>query len=193
MRNFFVFLLISLSGIGLVGAEDLNWNGVLDTAIISGFRSDSLKWSRGFGLSAGQDVRVVFKVNDTAIVRLGSDSIGIQWGYMTFCQCLDTSQNVSTPDTCVDQAIIVDTMDATAIAKSGTFGYTDSTGEIHRSHRYADTLHCKGWVTQSKSLYPEWDQYIKFFVKGIGNNDPRYYLKVQFQVIRRQYVPVRAR
>src|SRR4030042_951013 len=169
--------------------EDLNWNGILDTAIISGFRSDSLKWSKGFQLSAGQDVRVILKVNDTAMPGLGSDSIGIRWGYMTFCHCLDTAQNVAVPDTCVDQAIVVDTMDATAIAKSGTFASSDSAGYLQRNHRYADTLRCRGWVTQSRSLYPEWDQYIKFFVKGIGDNDPRYYLKVHFQVIRRQYVP----
>jgi hypothetical protein len=169
----------------------LNWNGLLDTAIITGFKADSLKYSKGFPLSQYEDIRASLKVDDTDVTGFYGDSVDIQWGWQTFHLCYNSS---GVADTCFDQRVIADTLDTAAIGKCEVvLGTSDSSGVVFRSHKYADTLGCSGFAVQSKWFLPEWDEYVRFWVKGIvGNNRVAGgALRVVVDVKRRNYVNVR--
>jgi hypothetical protein len=186
-RNVFFIIAFAVSA----WTQTLNWNGLIDTAVITGFKSDSVKWTKAFPLSQYEDIRVILKARDTAVVGFKFDSIGIAWGWLTFSLCQDTLHSISIPDTCYDQPVIIDTLDTVAMLKCRTYGSVDSNANVFRSHRYADTLGCAGWAIQSKWFLPEWDQYIKFFVKGIARNRTAKGIPVEIDVKRRQFVSVR--
>lgn len=187
----FLFFAVLLAGMAF--ADD-NYNGLLDTAIITGFKADSLKYTKGFPLSKFEDIRVILKVDDTAKAGFYEDSVDIQWGWQTFSRCLDTSGSMSSPDTCFDQRVIADTLDTASMAVT-TLGYADSTGDVYRTHKWSDTNGCAGYAIQGVRLYPEWDHYIRFWVQGlVGNNRVAGgALKVQFDVKRRTFINVRSK
>lgn len=189
MRN--ILAVIGLLAASLFATED-NYNGMLDTSNIT-VTYGVISYSKGFPLSQLEDIRVVLKSNDITSAGFKSDSLAIQWGWITYNLCLDSGKLVSRYDTCFDQGVIADTLDLTAMLKTNTFGNSDSTGAVARNHRFADTLHCRGYAVQSKWILPEWDQNIKFWAKGIGDHKDVTPVPAVFEVKRRLYVNVRNR
>lgn len=150
---------------------------------------DTTKFSKVFKLTAGENIRVVLKANDTTTVRFASDSLGISWGYQTLCPCNNSS---GVADTCVDQLIKLDSLVPAGFGdNSAVVGTTDADGTITRSVAIGDTVKCSGYVTQSKWFQPEWDVYVRFWVKGIANNKKTVAVPAIIDVLRRVGVQTR--
>ena len=169
-----------------------NWSGI-DTANTANLyaKYDTVKFSKVFKLTAGEHIRVILKANDTTTVRFAGDSIGIRWGYQTMCPCNNSS---SVSDTCADQLIKLDSLLPGGMTDISTIvGYVDADGVITRSNGYSDTVKCSGYATQTKWFQPEWDVYIRFWVRGIANNKKTVAVPAIIDVQRRQYSQTRSR
>jgi hypothetical protein len=161
------------------------WTGI-DTANTANTyaKYDTLNFTKAFKLSAYENLTVIVLVNDTTVVRLANDSIGVRWGYQLISPCSSTTGI----DTCFDQEIFkVDSILTTGFgaytARIGTYG---SDGVITRTDGLVDTLGPSGYATQKRNLSGmEWDVYIRFWVKGIANNKKVIAVPVKFNVLRR--------
>lgn len=172
-------------------AINFNTSGFNDTAIIADFKADSLKFTKSFPLSAFENSRVIFMVNDTSSAGFGSDSIKIQWGYQTFSLCWDSNtveqQNNSRTslDTCFDIRIELDSALSDSIG-AYNIGTVDSTGVITRSPMQMDSLNVTGLAIASKWFVPEWDTHIRFWAQGIAGNEVGTFQVIRFDYKRRQ-------
>jgi hypothetical protein len=167
-----------------------NWSGI-DTANTAQLyaKYDTVKFSKVFKLTAGENIRVILKANDTTTVRFASDSLGIRWGYQTMCPCYNSS---GVADTCVDQLIKLDSLVPAGFGDNSTVvGTTDADYTITRSVAIGDTVKCSGYVTQTKAFQPEWDVYVRFWVRGIGANKKTTAVPAVIDVQRRQYTQSR--
>lgn len=169
-----------------------NWSGI-DTANTAKLyaKYDTVKFSNVFKLTAGENIRVILKANDTTTARFASDSLGIRWGYQTLCPCYNSS---GVADTCVDQLIKLDSLVPAGFGDNSTvIGTTDADFTITRSMGIGDTVKCGGYVTQTKAFQPEWDVYVRFWVRGIANNKKTIAVPAIIDVQRRQYSQTRSK
>ena len=169
-----------------------NWNGN-DTSTTASIyaKFDTLKFTKAFKLSQFENLRVIVKTDDTTTARFASDSIGVRWGYQTLCPSLSST---GVADTTFDQLIKVDSiLPANFGDNKARIGTIATDGTITRSDAIVDTLGPSGYVTQSRWIQPEWDVYIRFWVRGITGNKITTACPVVFEVQRRVYNPTRAR
>jgi hypothetical protein len=169
-----------------------NWSGI-DTANTAQLyaKYDTVKFSKVFKLTAGENIRVILKADDTTTARFAGDSLGIRWGYQTMCPCYNSS---GVADTCVDQLIKLDSLVPAGFgSNSAVIGSIDADGVITRSNGIGDTVFCSGYVTQSKWFQPEWDVYVRFWVRGIGANKKSTAVPAVIDVQRRQYSQTRSK
>jgi len=169
-----------------------NWSGI-DTANTARLyaKLDTIKFSKVFKLTAGENIRVILKADDTTVAKFASDSLAIRWGYQTMCPCYNSS---GVSDTCVDQLIKIDSLVAAGFGdNSARIGSIDADGVITRSNAIGDTVTCSGYVTQSKWFQPEWDVYIRFWVKGITGNKITTAVPAVIDVQRRVYSQTRSK
>lgn len=182
-----ILVLFSLTYAGWRDSVVLNRNGWSDTASISGILVDGTKkYTSIFNLGDGMDLLVICKVNDTAEAGFADDSVNFEWGIQTGCQCLDTG---GTLDTCWDEHIVCDTMDAGAYgtANNQLMGTNRSLTRTLGGH---DTTSLDGYVYQVRN--PEFDDIWNCLVRGWVNSigDPSKDgagLDLQFQFIQKQY------
>ena len=172
-------------------AINFNTSGFNDTAIIADFKADSLKYTKSFPLSAFENSRVVFMVNDTSAAGFGDDSIKIQWGYQTFSLCWDSNtveilnNSRTSLDTCFDIRIELDSALTDSIGAQ-TIGVVDSTGVITRNPMQMDSVNVTGLAVTSKWFVPEWDTHIRFWAQGIAGNEVGTFQVIRFDYKRRQ-------
>jgi hypothetical protein len=187
----FLISLLILSSVCFGWFPSNNWSGTDTANTVSLYaKYDTIKYSKAFRLSELEDVRVILKANDTSVAGFGGDSIGIRWGYQTLCPCLNASNVL---DTCPDQLIVLDSLDVAAMTFGSALGIQGAAGEIARRTHIADTVMCAGYATQSKWMVPEWDVYVRFWVKGIGANKKTVAVPCKIDVQRRQYINVRSK
>jgi hypothetical protein len=158
------FLILSLTLCAALFAQSLNTNGYLDTAWILGSSGTNLTYTtKLFPLTKFEDIRVICRADDTSETGFGSDLINFGWGYRTGTVGLSKS---GTLDTFFTAITAVDTLIKT----------DDTTG---------------AWLYQTKKISPDFDQYIQFFAQGIGSHSTDSAVKINFQVVRRLWVPSR--
>lgn len=165
-RFMFCFLLL----VGCVFSAE-NWNGWRDTsAVIDTLEADTIKYSKAFSLTDGEDVRVVLLHDDTSSAGFSSDSMKVQWGYQTGCPVLDSGGSI---DTIWDDFIVIDTLDDDSLGKArSVYGSVTYSGTLTREwKKRSDTLSVSGYAIQNRWFVPEWNVLIRYFVKGLtGNN-----------------------
>lgn len=178
-----IFLALVMTAFG----ADNNYNGRKDSASVLEFKADSLKYTKNFSLSHGEDVRIVLKVDDTTSAGFASDAVKIQWGYQTGVPCYDSAGNV---DTCYDTRIVIDTMDVDSFGIEN-LGVAGADLSLTRTFGPADTSNVTGYAYQSRAIVPEWDALIRFWVQGLAGNEAVSDQVVIFNMFRRTYMSVR--
>lgn len=195
MKRICLLLLLSVSACLAWTKSDATdaWTGI-DTAntFNTYAKYDTLKFTKAFKLSQFENLTVNVLTNDTTSAGFASDSVGVRWGYQLLSPCSSTSSI----DTCFDQQIFKVDSILTAnfgayTARIGTYG---PDGTITRTDGLVDTLGPTGYATQKRNISGlEWDVYIRFWVKGIGNNKKTTAVPVKFNVLRRPYQAVRSK
>lgn len=169
-----------------------NNSGFGDTSNIAKFNADSLKYSKWYQLSSFENMAAIVMANDTAHAGFKADSVKFIWGIQYGDPVLNFSGK---RDTCFRKACIIDTFSSTAAdtvyLNPTTYGYFDSTGTQCLGLRQIDTVQVTGFMTQNRSVTPEWHSYFRFFAKGLTGNTTRGFVQLWFAPVRRQYIPVR--
>ena len=179
-----LLLLIIVFGIT---AQPKNFNGWLDTlAIREKVEEDSTRYSSAIRLSAYEDIRVLVKCDDSTSVGFASDSIDFYYGYQTGSLVLDSAGAM---DTAWDNKIFIDSMQVDSFGVEN-IDYCDSSGNMVRRWRTADTTNLAGYAYQSRWFVPEWDVLLRFWATGLDGNLTGEELDLFFQILRRNHVKV---
>jgi hypothetical protein len=171
----------------------LNYGGYGDTATINGVVKDSVKWSPWFKLSIYENCRIVLCANDTTAAGFKSDSVNLSYGWQTGGLMLNSNRRLDTiPDA---NRILFDTLtlrDTTKMINGVGFvaAVDKSTGIITYQSRVVDTGSVTGFACQSQSFSPDWNVYIRFFVKGESGTKIAVPVKVFVTLLRRAAVKV---
>ena len=197
-------LAVSLLLCGLTTAQviDLNTVGYGDTTqsyTFSSFRSDSLKFSKNFPLSAWENARVDIIFDDTSSAGFASDSCKFAWGFQT-------GHKVEIDDTlyyAYDIPYPVDTVDLVGSTNMydhdelAVIGYVqDTVTLLNTSVPFAVDTGVGGATlkaVQSRNIVPQWDEVFRIWLKGLTGNKVGSYVEVEANVRRRRYSNVRTR
>jgi hypothetical protein len=176
----------------LFAQADENYNGYRDTARVTLFKADSLRYSKVFPLSTWENCRFSLFLNDTSNAGFSGDSIKCFWGIQLGMPCINGSGSL---DTAWDlQLITLDTFDIlTGANMVRPYTAMDSTGAYVEKMKRIDTLDVTGFAYQSRVFSPGWNVYFRFWAKGLTGNKVGATLKGQWCVERRNYIAVRAR
>ena len=151
--------------------------------------NNEYEYGKAVELSDGEDIRLVFLVDDTSEAGFGSDSVNLEWGFQTGTVVYNANGLL---DTAWDARIIVDTMVTGSYALALTDGKVDSSGALARTWaKEADTANVTGFAVQSRWIVPEWDVLYRPFAKGITGNKLASALKATMTLARRRYVSTR--
>jgi hypothetical protein len=176
----------------LFAQADENYNGYRDTARITLFKADSLRYSKVFPLSTWENSRLSIFLNDTSSAGYASDSIKCFWGIQLGMPCINGSGLLDTAWEL--QLITLDTFDIlTAGNMARPYTALDSTGAYMEKMKRIDTLDVTGYAYQTRVFSPGWDVYFRFWAKGLTGNKVGATLKGMFAVEHRNYIAVRAR
>lgn len=197
MKSFIALLL--LVGVAF-GQLDYNWNGWGDSSNIASFKADSLKYSKIFNLSGMENMRLDCYAADTGVAGFASDSMAFQWGIQTgHLSCFSTTSTVTASAAKIVWALpmVIDSFcmsvasTAAATLKLDTLSgqYIIAGGPLS----YIDTSKISGWAYQTRQPPAEWDQVFRFWAKGGTANNKSGFLKLVFQVGRRDGVVVKSR
>ena len=167
-----------------------NNSGFGDTSNIANFNADSLKYSKWYQLSPFENLVMIVMANDTSATGFRNDSVKFFWGIQYGDPVLNASGK---RDTAFRNSCVIDTFDARTAANLNptTYGLFDSTGTEYLGLKQIDTVQVTGFMTQDRSISPEWHSYFRFFCKGLTTNKVGRFLKVWALPVRRTYVPVR--
>lgn len=183
-------LLFVLSCLCFVGAQNLNYNGFLDTSNITTFRADSLKYSKAFPLSQLENFVLDVCVNDTSAAKFAGDSVKFYWwierGHpaLNAAGTLDTIWNTINP-------LLVDTFFVTAGKYTQTFATLGTDGSFLTTAQLIDTTSLADFMVQSRSFAPPFDVLVRVGHKGLTGNEKGSFLVLRDAVYRRAAVRVR--
>ena len=176
-----VMLLVTMS----FGWLSENYTGYGDTSVITGFKADSLKFSRIFRHGAYQNLRVDIMAADTSTAGFHADSLDFVWGLQTghpvynASGVLDTSWN--------EELMILDTLSRwdTLYSPAGIGSYIvyGTDGTFSNTRKLKDTTSVTGFIKQTSNPSIEWDVLVRGFAKGASGNDVGSFLKVWFNFV----------
>ena len=192
------FLLLALSLFAVVNAQtDLNWSGYNDTAVITGFRYDSLKVTKAFNFTNAENKLLVFNFDDTLNVGRVGDSvaceIGCQLGvpFRTLLGTMDTLWTNNSPiDTC--NTLTASKMYDPKKYAGAPVWAQDASGQPIYPHGQIDTTI---GTTSSAMFIPfttYWAPYVRFYLKGLAGN-AHTAIKAKLVMTQRNYVMVRVK
>jgi len=153
-------------------ARVMNWKGVKDTSIITGFYKDTLRFSKAFNISDGENMSYYILANDTSAAGRASDSIKFYHGY----QIGSMRRITGAWDTVWSNAIVQDTfkMDSlynpTLLTGAQFWTTAIGTGVITAVGGQCDTTSATGYTYQQSWISPPWGHFIRIFVKGLTGN-----------------------
>lgn len=183
-----VMVWVLLWSVAIAKAGDDNWNGYGDSAIISSFKADSLKYSKQFKLSEYENLRVTVFANDTDATGFASDSLNFAWGIQTGHWAYTTTRT-SSPVMDWAPRMVIDTFD---ILTSGNtveqFFYVLNDLTFTTPLKYIDTTTFAGYAKQNRLISPEWDVYFRFWFKGLAGNNKASFIKLIAQAAQRRGV-----
>lgn len=170
-----------------------NATGWGDTAMINGFKADSLKYSKWFNLSTYENCRFLCLVDDTASAGFASDSVSFYWGLQFGTNCLNGNNK---PDTAIGARLQIDTFTIVGTGSANlamAIRAIDSTGFFPLALKRVDSTAVTGFMTQDRSVAPEWAPVVRFWAKGLTGNKVGAPLKLRFAKVQRQFSGVRTR
>jgi len=183
-----LLILIGILAAAAIAGPD-NVSGYGDTSSVAGFRADSVKYSKWFSLSNYENLVAVCLTNDTGAEGFANDSVYFSWGIQYGDPVLNSNGK---QDTAVRNALVmIDSMHALSANFALKYGSFDSTGTEALGLKGIDTNFVTGFMTQSRSIAPEWHAYCRFFAKGETGNNVSGFLRLRFAMVRRNYVLVR--
>jgi hypothetical protein len=161
-------LILVLAAISFLYSQNTittNHKGFLDTAKISTILGTTTTfYTKALPLTDGEDLRTLLKVYDPE-AGFAADSINLHWGYQTGCATLSYSGTI---DTSWHFQVILDTMTSDSLGKKAA-AKVDSTGALIRGKKMIDTSSVSGFAVQESWFVPEWNELIRYWVKGIGS------------------------
>lgn len=183
-------ILLALITLALFSYGQENYNGFLDTTSITDtlMHADSVAYSAVYGLSKNEDIRLLVKANDTSSAVYATDSVGIFYGYQTGHVTLNSS---GVRDTAWDGEMIIDTMLSSEFGDGLTGGVIAPSGVLTRLWGGADTLNITGYAYQTRWFVPEWDVLIRYFVRGMDENNKASAIELILEHKRRIFIPMR--
>jgi hypothetical protein len=183
-------LLLAFVTVSLGFSQD-NFNGYKDTSNISGFRADSLKYSKVYELSKWENVRIDVMANDTATANLSADSTKFYWWIETGHPCLNASNQLDTFWTKVDP-LVIDTFDITTAGNRAiTYRLLGTDGTYNGPSKTIDTATVSGFAVQSRAFTAEWDVWARIGHKGMTGNKTTTYIKLRDNMVRRAFIGTR--
>jgi len=166
----------------------MNFGGWGDSASLWIADDSTLRFTKAFNLSNGENCRMIIMANDTTNAGLTADTLMGSWGFQT-------GSIIGRADTVWDVPYRIDTLDLTN--KSAIYQYNSLLyvaelaldGTETRAKGMYDTL---GGVfaKQSVSVSPPWDVVWRFWFQPLTGSKRG---QVIFRVVRRDYVGVRIR
>lgn len=189
MLNKILVLAIAVVSLGFSKSD--NWNGWKDTSNISGFRADSLKYSKVFELSDWENLRIDVMANDTATANLSADSTKFYWWFETGHPCLNASNLLDTFWQKADP-LVIDTFDITTAGNRAiTYRLLGTDGVFSGPSKTIDTSTVSGFAVQSRALTSECDVWFRIGHKGMTGNKTSTYIKLRDNIVRRAASNVR--
>lgn len=188
-------LLLSLT-IASQAQSNINWRGFGDTAAIGTFRADSLKFTKAFNASNGEQKTVIVAAEDTSSAGRGSDSIRFAYGYQ-----------VGTPmytiggvyDTMWSNGIVIDTFNnliagnrynPNALTGAGKWLVDTLTDLPITAYRQIDTVSSASSSLQWRAIVPPWAPLIRFYFRGLTGNKIGRHIVLRCYLMQRKYIPV---
>jgi hypothetical protein len=170
------FLLLVLSLFIVVSAQtDLNWSGYNDTAVITGFKYDSLRITKAFNFTNAEEKLAIFIFDDTANAARINDSvaceIGVQTGvpFRNLSNLMDTLWSNNCPiDTC-NTLTANKRYDHKKYAGAPIWVIDEASNPIKPRGQIDTTL----GTSSSAMLIPfvnYWAPYVRFYLKGLTGN-----------------------
>lgn len=166
-----LFVLAAMAALGLP-RNQMGWG---DTASITDtLQADTIKYTAALSLTDGENIRVLCKVDDTTSAGFASDSISFVFGYQTGTITLDSTTDTSLADsykldTMWCERVILDTFSVDSFNVDSVWT-TGTDGAITSYANHPDTAHVEGWAVISRCFYPEWDEIIRYWAKGLAAN-----------------------
>ena len=192
------FLLLALSLFAIVNAQtDLNWSGYNDTAVITGFKYDSLRITKAFNNTNAENKLLIFVFDDTLNAARSGDSVACEVG----CQLGVLFKNLlGNIDTLWTNNNFLDSCNTHTASKrydpskyaGAPIWYTDANDQVTRQHGQIDTTI---GTTSSAMFIPfttYWAPYIRFYLKGITGN-AHTAIKARLIFTQRNYIMVRVK
>lgn len=176
--------------IAIARAGDDNWSGYGDSAIISSFKADSLKYSKQFKLSEYENLRATVFANDSDEAGFVNDSTRFVWGIQTGHWAFNTTKS-SLPIMVWAPRMVVDTFDMLTTANTvEQFLIMLNDYTFTAPLKYIDTTTFTGYAIQDRAIIPEWDAYFRFWFKGLAGNNGTSFLDLYVQIAQRKSVKV---
>ena len=173
-------LLITLLFV-LAGARDAdvsNWNGWSDTAITAGVMSNgTVKYTRAFNLTDGEDLTLLVKVLDTTEVGFAADTFDLRYGFQGG---LITTNTLGKRDTAWWRTIWIDTLVSDSLGKIAD-GYADSTLTWYEGKKSLDTTYVTGYSYQINSIIPSWFELGRYKLESISTANSAGSISVIFE------------
>ena len=188
MRTFIILLSI----VAVVVGASKNRNALdEDTAIVSGVKAGTSKFSRWMELSDKEDAVLIVKVRDTSVAGYAGDSVAMMVGYQVADPTYDTTYLTKNESYARSALIVKDTiLTANYGKKEISYGSEDSTGLVTVSTKTIDTTNTKGWATYRANIYPEFGVFIRFFAIPITGHSHKV-TPIEMQLSRRKAIMVR--
>jgi hypothetical protein len=168
--------------------KPLNWNGWLDTSIVTIRSGSAIQYSRVFAQTNGENAAVIISgIDTTNHSGHKSDSIKVEYGYQVGSPYVNVKGSA---DTLWSNQTSIDTLTSDTLKIRLTAGYTD-TGTYQRVGFYscADTTKAGIW----KLYHPltcDWAPYIRFYYKPVAGIRHTTYCKVNLVWLKRSGVYV---
>lgn len=138
-------------------AQSTNWKGNKDTTVVYISDTTTIKFSKVYQMSEGENQRVDIYCNDTAKAGFSTDSTKIVYGYQTGHVSFKNDTTWNERDT-------VDIVDNTKYQTGASYGRWNSDGTITQTYGYADTSGT--YARQTHGYSPYWDVLIRYWCHG---------------------------
>jgi hypothetical protein len=190
MKSLILSVLSILLLFAIATTQDYNWSGYGDTSNVPACSSTVTVYSKAFLQMPFQDALLITKVDDTSAAGFKNDSVSLKYGWEQFSMSYNKAGKL---DTCFKPPVFIDSVKAAKFGNITTV-LCDSMGVPHPyNYNGADTIHDSGWATRTNNIYPQAEQYIRFWATGLAANKKACPIRLQFSLQRKVYTTIRSR
>jgi hypothetical protein len=191
-----IVLLVLLAVLSVSAQNNLNWNGY-DSAQISTFRADSLKFTKPFVLSNAENKLVCVVYDDTSNAGRNGDSVMAAIFYqlgtpvLSFVGVIDTAWSNCIPIDTITGLTTANYYNPLTATGATKWALDASTDLATRPHSQSDTTISTSSSSLMAGFTPYWAPYIRFGIKGITGNKVGRFIPMRLFFAQRKYVNVR--